>query len=497
MKTRVLLAIGVAIALLAPLVRAQSADALKKAQAAFDEAQVAYLQGKYDEAAKGFQEAYAARPFPQFLYNVGASFHMKGKKASDVESYTKAVDFYKKYLAEEPNALDKDKVTKTIGVLEAEIKRLQEAAKAPPDATGSGAGSGSGSGAAPPQAPSQEVQQLGDVKVRGLVVIVTEPQNATVYLDDPKKASFATTPWSGSIEGEHKLYIEKRGFRPVETTISADPSKLVQVIVPMSQDSTFAWIDVTSNVKDADVYIDDHGVAPFKAPLGKSIKPGKHTIWISAEGYDEYREDVDIAAGETKTIKGSLKGSPMGKLDVAGLGIEDSQILVDGKVLCERGPCVKSVPEGDHTITVRRPEYKTYSKPIYITAKSTTTMRMAMKPEPGHGDAIATYIVAAVFGGGGIYCGLQANKLHDDLQKAIASGAPPPDSNDPRFVRGKIYAIAADAAYGIAGITLLTAIYYTFRDKGAPSQASIDVRAIALRPEVNSQYAGAGLEVHW
>ncbi|MGE5183003.1 MAG: PEGA domain-containing protein [Acidobacteriota bacterium] len=491
-----LLAIGVVmIALLAPRVRAQSADALKKAQTAFDEAQVAYLAGKYDDAAKGFQDAYAARPFPQFLYNVGASYHMKGKKTSDVEAYTKAVEFYKRYLSEEPTATDKDKVQKTIGVLEAEIQRLKDAAKHPEP--GAGSGSGSGSAAAAPQAPSQEVQQLGDVKVRGLVVIVTEPQNATVYLDDPKKPPLAQTPWSGSIDGEHKLYIEKRGFRPVETTISADPTKLVQVIVPMSQDSTFAWIDVTSNVKDADVYIDDHGVAPFKAPLGKSIKPGKHTVWISAEGYDEFREDVDIAAGETKSIKGSLKGSPVGKLDVVGLGIEDSQILVDGKVLCERGPCMRSVPEGDHTITVKRPDYKTYSKQIYVQAKSETTMRMAMKPEPGHGDAVWAYAIAAIFGGGGIYCGLQANKLHDDLQKAIAAGTPPVDSNDPRFLRGKIYSIAADAGYGIAGIALLTAIYKTFKETGAPSQASIDIKALALRPEVSSQYAGAGLEVHW
>ncbi len=76
---------------------AQPADALKKAQSAFDTAQLDYLQGKYDEAAKGFEEAFAARPFPQFLYNIGAAHHMKGKKAgADVDSYAKAVEYYRK-----------------------------------------------------------------------------------------------------------------------------------------------------------------------------------------------------------------------------------------------------------------------------------------------------------------------------------------------------------------------------------------------------------------
>src|SRR5262249_55720233 len=108
MNSRVLIAICIAIgALSGPRAFAQDADALKKAQASFDQAQTDYLQGGYDEAAKEFQDAYAARPFPQFLYNVGAAFHMKGKKASDVEAYGKAVEYYKKYLSEEPQAADK------------------------------------------------------------------------------------------------------------------------------------------------------------------------------------------------------------------------------------------------------------------------------------------------------------------------------------------------------------------------------------------------------
>src|SRR4029077_4240755 len=108
MKSRVAFVVGMEICALAirPAL-GQPADALKKAQAAFDQAQLDYLQGKYDEAARGFQDAYAARDFPQFLYNVGASFHMKGKKPSDPEAYQKAVDAYRHYLTVDPKAADK------------------------------------------------------------------------------------------------------------------------------------------------------------------------------------------------------------------------------------------------------------------------------------------------------------------------------------------------------------------------------------------------------
>src|ERR1700742_263907 len=171
MKSRVAFVVGAVICALAfRPAHAQPADALKKAQASFDQAQIDYLQGKYDDAAREFQDAYNARAFPQFLYNVGASFHMKGKKTSDPDAYQKAVDAYRKYLSEDPQAADKEKVQKAITVLEAEITRLKGPAPAPGPGAGSD-GASAGSAAPPTAAPSQEVEQLGDVKVRGLFVI--------------------------------------------------------------------------------------------------------------------------------------------------------------------------------------------------------------------------------------------------------------------------------------------------------------------------------------
>jgi hypothetical protein len=122
---------------------------------------------------------------------------------------------------------------------------------------------------------------------------------------------------------------------------------------------------------------------------------------------------------------------------------------------------------------------------------------MYQAPEATRTDAIVAYIMTGVFAGAGIWAGMQASSLHDDLKKEIAAGMPPPDSNDPRFLKGKIYAIGADSAFALAGITAITAIYYTFRDKGPPTRAQIDARALALQPEVGAHYAGIGMEVHW
>lgn len=469
---------------------AQQADALKKAQAAFDQAQVDYLAGKYDEAAKGFQDAFAARQFPQFLYNVGAAFHMKGKQASDAVAYGSAVEYYRRYLAADPQAADKAKVEKAIGVLEAEIKRLKEA---PPPTPGTGSGS-----APAPTGPSQEVQQLGDVKVRGLVVIESEPSNATIYLDDVKNGPIGTTPWSGSLEGEHKIIIEKRGHKVAEPRIQADPSKLTLIVAPLGAEESLGWVNITSNVPGSDIFLDDKSVGAIaKTPHSKNLPPGKHTFWITTEGYDEQKIEIEVERGGTHEVKALLKGSPVGKINIIGLGIEDSRVSIDGAVACERGPCLKALTEGDHVVTVTRPGMKPYSRKVSIQAKTETTIKVTLSPQPSRSDAVVAYVLAAGFTGGGIFLGLQSNKYRDELRDGIAAGDPPIDTNDGRFTKGKIFAIAADATFVVAGITALTAVYFTFRDKGTPSTGLIDVRALALQPQIGPNYAGLGMEMSW
>jgi hypothetical protein len=334
--------------------------------------------------------------------------------------------------------------------------------------------------------------------VRGLVVIESDPSNATIYLDDKRKGPFAQTPWSGTLEGEHHVIIEKRGYTVIDKTLSADPTKLFVLAAAMSQQSFLGWIEVSSNVPGADIFLDDKAAGAIgRTPLSQNIKPGKHTFWVTAEGYDEYTQEIEIIPNETHAVKATLKGSPVGKLNITGPGIEDARISVDGKELCERGPCLKGVQQGEHTVTVTRPGYKPYRKRVLIQAKTETQVRVTLAQTPSRSDAIVAGVLALGFGGGGVFLGLQAKNLKSDLQKEIDAGTLPPDSNDPRFTRGKIFAIAADATFAIAGITALTAIYYTFREKGVPSTGLIDVRALALRPEIGPGYAGLGMGVSW
>ena len=503
----IVLAFGVAVVGGVPRASAQG-DPWKAAQAAFSVGETAYLSGRFDDASASFKKAYEARPMPQFLYNIAAAHQMKGKKQSDADAYDKAVEYYKRYLTEAKDPPDKEYVLKTIGILEEEARRLREIAAKPPVATNPDGTpittNPDGTPVTPPPdnvpapTPSEAIEQLGEVKVRGLVVFESEPQGATIYINGKDKGPFATTPWSGSMEGEFQYLVEKRGYKSKEARTSADPSKLMVIQVVMSEEDYLGWVEIRSNVPGASIYLDDKNVGAIgKTPFSGNFKPGKHKMWISADGYEESEHDIEVIAGEASEVNAQLKGSPVGYLNVRGTGIESSQILLDGQVLCERGPCRKPVKEGRHRITVRRSGYKPYTTVLEVQAKTEIQLKTQLAKKPGRGDAIVAYVFAGLFAGGGIYLGLEANKLRDELTKEIAEGNPPVDQDDPRFSRGKYFAIGANAAYGVAGLLGLAAIYYTFREKGAPSIGQVDVRAIALTPSLGPNYAGVSMEMPW
>lgn len=458
---------------------AAQADALQRAQALFDDAQRDIASGNFDGAADKFKAAYEARELPDLLYNVGTAYYLKGKKQSDPAAYALAVEYYKKYLVVMPKAQDKGEVDKAIGIIAKEIERLKGAT---PEA---------------PPPPSEEVQKL-EQKTRSLVVIETEPQGANIYLDDKKNGVFAQTPWSGSLDGTHRVIIEKRGHKSKESTLSPDPNRLVVLQVVLSEEDYLGWLEIKSNVPGAEIFLDDKSVGAIgKTPFSGNFKPGKHTVWISADGYEESQHEIEVIAGETHEINSTLKGAPVGYLNVRGLGIEASEILVDGEVVCPRGPCRKPIKEGRRRVTVRRPGYKPYTTTIEVQAKTEISVKAMLAKKPGRGDAVVAYIFSAAFLGGGIYLGLEADKIHDTLRKEIDEGNPPIDQDDPRFQRGKYMAIGANAAYGLAGVIGLAAIYYTFRDKGAPSTATLDVRALALTPVIGPEYGGLSMELSW
>ena len=266
---------------------------LRRTQAIFDEAGSAYLRGDYDAAEVAFEAAYAQRPYAEFLFDAAACFQVVARQPNgDVDDYTRAIALYRQYRATRPT--DAAEVETTIAALEGEIARV----------------STSRDPSAMRLLPSPTISSLGVPALRGLVVIESSPPNATIYLDDRLKGPFAITPWAGRLVGEPKIIIEQRGYGSSESTIEADPSKLFVMQATMSRANNLGWVEVTSDVPNADVYQDDKAQGVIaRTPYTANIAPGKHTFWVSAPGHTEYRKEVVVDAGKAVMVDARLASS--------------------------------------------------------------------------------------------------------------------------------------------------------------------------------------------
>jgi tetratricopeptide (TPR) repeat protein len=428
---------------------------LEQARREFERGNVLFEKGDFQGAADAFMAAYQAKSFPAFLYNAAVCY----EKQKDLKQ---AVELFKRYLKEEPKASDRADVEKRIKALEDEIQRQAAPPTTQPDGTAT----------PPPAAPV-----LPAIKPKGLVVIDSKPQGATIYLDSKKGGALGETPWSGSLEGDHTIIIENKGYKTEKKKISPRSDKFIELYFALSTEQYLGWIEVKSNVPGSDVFIDSKDVgAVGKTPYMGNIQPGKRKIWVVKEGYTEVEQTVNIEAGKAHNVSVKLEEAAVGFVRIAvnetGTG---ARVKLDGKEVCAKAPCRFQAPEGNRTISVSRGGKKTMAKNVTIVKRTETTLTVKLAPKPSRGDAFWPFFFSAALAGGGYY-GLTV----------LAEDETDQDKKD-------IYTYGSYGAFGASGLFFLTGCWYLIRDKGPPSTATVQSRDVSWAPSVGPGFAGVTL----
>src|SRR5580704_6611549 len=99
--------------------------ATRSAKSHYARGEKLFALGKFDKALDEYQQAFDAKPLPDFLYNIGQCYRNLG----DLEQ---AIFSFKKYLQLAPDASDRDKVQKLIDDLEAKRERTEGTKLVPP-----------------------------------------------------------------------------------------------------------------------------------------------------------------------------------------------------------------------------------------------------------------------------------------------------------------------------------------------------------------------------
>jgi tetratricopeptide (TPR) repeat protein len=100
---------------------------------------------------------------------------------------------------------------------------------------------------------------------------------------------------------------------------------------------------------------------------------------------------------------------------------------------------------------------------------------------------------AAFLVGIGTFFGLQANRIKRDLDRDLAAGTPPLDSQDPRFDEGRTAALRSTVFFALAGGALAASAILTTRAFWLGRKRT----KVSIEPHGDGRAVGIGVEASW
>jgi tetratricopeptide (TPR) repeat protein len=472
---RVCLIVALLLGLAAPAAgQATPAGGVAAAKEHFDKGQSLYLRGMYDEAALEFLTAYEAKAFPAFLFNAAVSY----EKA---RLYERALDLFRRYLAESPRAPDRAAVA---------MRLTQLAPLVPPPGTRPPPGRpasqpASQPASAPVVAPkAPAAPTLAPLDTKGLVVVESKPAGALLYLDSKLTGPVGRTPWSGTLPpGDHQVIVEAKGFKPEIRTVRPGADRLLVLYFALSEEHYLGWIEIEANVPEAKVYVDRRDAGAIgRTPYSGFLKPGKHTIYLEREGYLPQSRELEIRRGRPHQLALTLDLVPHGWLSVnVNRPAAGARVLVDGQEVCQ-APCRVEVSPGPHKVALDQRGFKRYRGTITVERATEVQLGATMTPAPSRVSAYVSFTFGAALLGTGLYFGLKSRSERTDLANQLDAGRPLLATDDPRIQSGWTHAIAADALFGLGGITVLLGVYYALRNPGPDSLVETARKSFVVQP---------------
>jgi len=490
-------------AMRAPSVMAQSErEQLQMAREAMERGQDAYLAERWDEAAAAFLEAYRARPFSAFLYNAGIAY----ERAPNVPE---AIRFYERYVEAEPDASDVDEVRARIERLRATLPSETPTGETPTGETPTGetptgetptgetptGETPTGETPATPTTPPPPAEPPPPMK--SLLSVETNPSDAriTVRRDGAVVAS-GPSPFAENLdEGDYEVSVEHPDYQTIARPMRIRAGKVYVAILEMSQGEFLGFLRVVSDPPGARVFLDDReagsvGETPYQNP----VTSGTHRVWIERPGYAPLEREIEVGIGDDVREEFALERVTFGRVRVVA-NVPGAMVSVDG-VEVGRVPYEGDHPAGPHRITVSHDGMKDYEETVDLQRGQLTPMRVRLRPAVSRSGAWATLTLGVLTAGGGAALAVLADRTRSDLDRDRRAGIL--SDGDSRITRGKILSIAADAAFGFAGLLGILSIYYFVRDPLPDSEGTtLEPRDWTFVPTLDLRHRAGGAELRW
>jgi tetratricopeptide (TPR) repeat protein len=474
-----------------------------------EKGQSLYVGGNYQGAAELFESGFQQFPYSAFLFNAGICY----QKLNDAD---RALGKFREYLKIDAAAPDAEKVRQRIAALEA-----AKAAAAPPEVAGSGGGggtggaegAGTGGGGAPmiPTPPGLDEES----EMRSLVVVETEPTDAPLRFysrTDESAAAFklggqnpgwkeianARAPANLTLAvGKYHVVVEKfRDFNESHADIDVSPGHVYQFKANLSQGEFMAFLRVSSRVKGGYIWLDDaKKERPFwgTTPHGELVSAGPHQVLVEAPGFEPVVAPVMVNHGEQQELEIAMVRVGYGFLRIDS-NAPEVKVRIDeqpkGVWRAGTEPLDVQATSGPHKLTVISDGRKTFEGMVEVPRGQVLPLHVKMIPRYPRGAAWTQAVIGAAVIGTAAYFGSESNKIYDQLEEDRASGRL--EEGDSRVVKGRWYAVGANAGFAVGGVLGILATYNFIKDPLPPSSLRADKPVEFDDPRKNQPVAQGG-----
>ena len=215
------------------------------------------------------------------------------------------------------------------------------------------------------------------------------------------------------------------------------------VALKASLANRYVQISVSTAPQGAYVFIDSKSQGALgTTPTQFKLLPGSYTLIVERSGYEPVKRPLEITEGEPQQLEFKLDDSA--KIGTVRLRIPEkgASVMVDGK---DAGFSPLKAPlrltEGAHEISVLKPGLTPWKKTVNVFAGQKTVLTVRFSEEAalagadegmdldggGGGDHLWAYVTmgtGAALIAGGVFTGLSAQSLHDELDTKRESGEP-------------------------------------------------------------------------
>lgn len=315
---------------------------------------------------------------------------------------------------------------------------------------------------------------LGELRPRvALVTVNSEPAGMNIFVDRRELGQYGVTPRVLALDaGEHRIWVERLGYRPDEQTVELDLAGESQITLHPEQ--ILGRLVITAPTPAQVRILDPDGavVAEGETPFDHAIAPG--TFRAEATSGDErWSEPVVVRAEQTSEVRAALTG-PTGAATVTA-NVIGALVLLDGNEQGFTPQVLPQIPIGEHRLEVRADGMRAYEGALEVAEDDHSYVTIDLSPETAEGVSPVTWTVGGLAIGaaiaGGILTGLAADR-HDQFRSLRMMNQPTGGLAD----ESQSLNIAADALWLTAGLAAVTAVILlltTSEFEAQPSRASV------------------------